>query len=172
MSRQQKSHLLEFDWIIPLSFWILLFISATIFGALVLSPKLEVYWGLQAEQKQNTERLESLAEEIEYLQRVVQALEHDPEFQAELAQIDLHPQGLVEERTTLNLQLSIPSGSLAPMNSADDSSALDETPDESWLVRQNRELVQDHILRNKLYLILAGLVLFSFIFLQDNSTAE
>ncbi|QDU81060.1 Septum formation initiator [Polystyrenella longa] len=168
MSHQQENELLEFDWIVSLLFWLFLFVAAAIFGVLALSPKLEVYWSLQAEQKQNAERLDSLQTEITYLQHVVDALEHDPEFQAELARIDLNPNRSVADEEVLDLSLSIGPAVVQrdqPHLHDEDSSSCRE----GWLVSKNRSFVQDRILRNKLYLVMAGLVVFAFVFLQDNS---
>ncbi|MEZ6045352.1 MAG: hypothetical protein R3C11_07160 [Planctomycetaceae bacterium] len=164
MRSQQQKNLLEFDWLVSLLFWVSLLAAAMIFAALVLSPKLEVYWSLQAEEQQNKERLIALQDEVGYLQNVVQALQHDPEFQAELARIELQAAAPAQETEVLDLHLSI---AAAPTMEASPQEQLEEQ--EGWVVNQNRSLVADQQLRNKLYLILAGLVLFSFVFLQDNS---
>ena len=169
MSRQQEQSLLEFDWIVSFLFWICLFAAGLIFGALVLSPKLEVYWGLEAERDRNAERLESLEQEVTYLGDVVTALQHDPTFQAELARIDLRPATPVGNEPTLDLHLSIASPRQHGEELVDELSA---EPSEGWLARKNRSLVEDQILRNKLYLILAGMILFAFVFLQDNPDEE
>lgn len=72
-----------------LPFWFVAFAAAGMFAAVTIAPGLDQETQLTARVHQLADDCRELAEANHYLDRVVDALQHDPEFTAELARAEL-----------------------------------------------------------------------------------
>ena len=75
----------EQRWFSPLLFWFCLLVSAFLFGAVLLTPRILTWTKLRYDYHQNQVELVSLENQVIYLHRVNDALENDPLFREELA---------------------------------------------------------------------------------------
>jgi hypothetical protein len=76
-----------------LAFWCSLFLAAGLFAVLALSPKLRTYRDLSHEYDGLERQLVSTERRTDCLAKVADALEHDPEFAAELARVNFDAPG-------------------------------------------------------------------------------
>lgn len=95
-----------------LAFWCCLFSAAGLFAALALAPKLHTYRELRREYIGMQQKLVGKERQVDYLQKVADALEHDPEYAAELARIDFGTDE-TEERIPVDPKLGL-SGAVTP----------------------------------------------------------
>jgi hypothetical protein len=89
-----------------LAFWCSLFIAAGLFAVLALSPKLRTYRDLSLEYDSLHRQLVSTERRTECLAKVADALEHDPDFAAELARVNFDAAG-GDERIPVGPQLRL-----------------------------------------------------------------
>jgi cell division protein FtsB len=78
-------------------FWLCLFAAVTLFGAVFLAPKLIALHRLEVRRSELALRLDRLEQRNTFLVRVIDALENDPEFTAEVARFDLNAAAPDEE---------------------------------------------------------------------------
>jgi len=76
------------DWTMSLAFWGTLLVAGILFAAVSLAPKLKTLGDLREEYAANQRRLVALERQADELERVAEALEHDPAFAAELAKVE------------------------------------------------------------------------------------
>ena len=74
--------------VISLLFWLCMIVSGVLFGVVSLSPKLLVYLQLRSQFDMNQRKLVALENQADQLQRVIDAMQHDKEFAAELTRIE------------------------------------------------------------------------------------
>ena len=76
-----------------LGFWLLLLVAAGCFAAVTLAPKMLQTLRLRQTYELRQHQLVALEDELSTLERVIEALEHDPAYAREMAQLDLekHP---------------------------------------------------------------------------------
>jgi hypothetical protein len=87
----------ESERLLPsLAFWFCLSIAAAIFAVVFLSPRLRTYRDLRRQYDGLERELVASEGNVDYLNRVVGALKHDPEFAAELARADFRVTGSEE----------------------------------------------------------------------------
>lgn len=72
------------SFLISLAFWMSLLVSATMYAAVALSPKLADWINVRQQYLSNAMRLQELEDEADYLERVAAALKSDPEFAGHL----------------------------------------------------------------------------------------
>ena len=89
-----------------LSFWCSLFLATGLFAVLVLAPKLRTYRELAREHESLERQLVTTERRTEALSKVTDALEHDPQFAAELARVNFDAAG-TEQRIPVGPQLSL-----------------------------------------------------------------
>jgi hypothetical protein len=89
-----------------LAFWASLFAAAGLFAVLALAPKLRTYRELSRDYDRLEHQLVATERRTESLAKVADALEHDPQFAAELARVDFDSPGK-EERIAVGPQLSL-----------------------------------------------------------------
>ena len=65
---------------ISMAFWSTLLVSAVMYAAVSLSPKLADWISIRQQHAANAVRLQGLEDEADYLERVAAALKSDPEF--------------------------------------------------------------------------------------------
>jgi len=68
------------SFLISVAFWSTLFVSALMYAAVSLSPKLADWISVRKQHAANVMRLQELDDEADYLERVAAALKSDPEF--------------------------------------------------------------------------------------------
>lgn len=78
------------SWLISLIFWSCLIAAAALYAAVALAPKLQKYLEVRHQFLTNQMQLVQIERETAYLKRVRDALENDPEFAAQMAQVDFH----------------------------------------------------------------------------------
>lgn len=66
--------------LISIAFWSTLLVSAVMYAAVSLSPKLADWISVRQQHAANAVRLQGLEDEADYLERVAAALKSDPEF--------------------------------------------------------------------------------------------
>jgi hypothetical protein len=81
-------------------------LSASLFATVFLAPRLRTFRDLRREYDGLQRELLTSERQVDYLQKVVDALRHDPEFAAELARVDFGVSGS-EERIPVAAQLSL-----------------------------------------------------------------
>ncbi len=91
---------------VALAFWASLFAAAGLFALLALAPKLRTYRELSRDYDRLEHQLVSTERRTESLAKVADALEHDPQFAAELARVDFDSPSK-EERIAVGPQLSL-----------------------------------------------------------------
>ena len=96
-----------------LAFWCSLFVAAGLFAVLALAPKLRTYRELSREYDGLHRQLVSTERRAECLAKVADALEHDPQFAAELARVNFDASG-GEDRIPVGPQLSLAAWDAAP----------------------------------------------------------
>jgi hypothetical protein len=79
-----------------LAFWCCLAVSAAIFATVFLAPRLRTWRDLQREYDGRQRELIASERQVDYLQKVVEALRHDLQFAAELARVDFGVSGSEE----------------------------------------------------------------------------
>jgi hypothetical protein len=89
-----------------LAFWCCLAVAASLFATVFLAPRLRTFRDLRREYDGLERELVTSERHVDYLQKVVDALRHDPEFAAELARVDFGVSGS-EERIPVAPQLSL-----------------------------------------------------------------
>jgi hypothetical protein len=80
------------SWLKSLSFWLCLLVSATLFGAVSLAPRVRDTIRLDHAYRQNQWELVRTEDQIQQMQRIALALRNDAEFLQRLAEADLHAQ--------------------------------------------------------------------------------
>ena len=90
-----------------LACWFCLLLAAVLYAAVALSPKLVALTLLRHEHEQNQERLVALEKQVERIERISEALEHDPEFNAALARADFEQVRPGEQRITVQPHLAL-----------------------------------------------------------------
>ncbi len=68
------------SFLMSIAFWISLLVSAVMYAAVSLSPKLADWISVRQQHAANAGRLQELEDEADYLERVAAALKSDPEF--------------------------------------------------------------------------------------------
>jgi hypothetical protein len=87
----------EAERLLPsLAFWFCLAFSAAILATVFLSPRLRTYRDLKRQYDGFERELIASEGDVDYLHRVVDALQHDPDFAAELARADFSVSGSEE----------------------------------------------------------------------------
>lgn len=152
-----------------LAFWCCLAASALLFAALALAPRLRTYRDLRHDYEGRQRQLVARERHVDYLRRVVDALEHDPQYAAELARADFGVAG-EEERISVDPQLSL-RGAGAPPNDAVVAKDVPRKPFlqiclESSLIDS---LCDDPAVRTSLMTACTLLVIVGFFFLSDSN---
>lgn len=77
------------SWVVSLCFWMTLVLAAVIYSGVALSPKLAEWISAREQFAGNAAQLVQLENDIEYLERVKDALESDPQFAFRLAEASM-----------------------------------------------------------------------------------
>ena len=145
--------------VISLLFWLCMAISAILFGMVSLSPKLLVYLQLRSHFDVNQRKLVALETQADQLQRVIDAMQTDKEFAAELTRIEFDAARPDEEVIPVDFPLKRDARAV--------ETPLPEIPVEHvWYEPVVKNLASDSRLRTSLLGAAAMLVVASFTLLQ------
>lgn len=97
-------------WGTAFAFWGTLLAAGMLFAAVSFAPKLKRLADLDAEYAANQLRLVEMERQAIGLEKVVEALEHDPAFAAELARLEFAAGRSGEERITVPEELRLGAG--------------------------------------------------------------
>lgn len=151
--------------VISLAFWTGLLTAAGLFAAVNLSPRLVTLLKLRDEQYANQTRLVSLEKQARQLERVVEALEHDPAFAAEMARLEFDALRPGEEVIAVDRTLA-----LDARHAATAEPARQET--RAWYLPAVELVATRRELRNTLLLTAAVLVIVAFTWLQESTAGQ
>ncbi len=146
-----------------LGFWSLLLVAAGCFAAVTLAPKMLQTLRLRQTYELRQHQLVALEGELSTLHRVIDALEHDPAYAREMAQLDLEKHSTNEDVIQVDPELR-----LDPRTATTASHVSTRPPTDPWeptLV----VLATDTTLRTALLSAAATLLLAAFTFLHDGS---
>lgn len=147
-------------WVTSLLFWLCLVLAASMYGGVALAPKLLSWLTLKQEHYTHQVRLVELERKVKYLGRVVDAMENDAEFAAQLARVDFDAARPGDERIAVDPMLSLDARERPAA-----TPALPRTA--SLLAPLLRQVTDRPELRRALLTIAAALILFAFTFLQE-----
>ena len=162
---RSESHESRLGWLVSLLFWSCLLIAATCYALVALAPKLVTHFGIREDRYANQVRLVALERQVSYLERVVQALESDPAFAAQLARIDFDASRPGEERIAVGAELSLNAREVAASDHVDEVQS-------HWYAPALQRLANDTKLRRQLLVVAALLTVFSFTFLQESQSPQ
>lgn len=161
-TRPADSHESRMTWLVSLAFWIFLLCAACCYSAVALAPRFLTYLNLKSEQYANQVRLVRLEQQVEYLKRVADALEHEPEFAAEMARIDFDATRPGDERIAVKADLTLD----ARVADSTTSLPIARMP---WYGPMVYALAKDERTRQLLLTVSIILVIVAFTFLQESS---
>lgn len=79
------------SFFMSVSFWLTLTVAGVMYAAVALSPKLAAWINVRQQYVTNATRLTQLEDEVDYLERVAEALKTDPEFAKRLIRANQNP---------------------------------------------------------------------------------
>src|SRR5579871_4301670 len=94
-------------WLGSLFCWLCLLLAAAIYAGLTLSPKLLTLLLIQNEHESNERRLIRIRNDVEAMDKIAQALEKDPEFNAAMARADFEKERPGEQRIRVEAHLKL-----------------------------------------------------------------
>lgn len=140
-------------------------VAGALYAAVALSPKLVVYLHLRDEHYRTQVKLVTLEHRVLYLKKVMHALEHDPNFAAEQARVELGAERPGDERIAVDESLHFtPDADFDP--SVFKSSIL------PWYISLLEVFATDQKTRRGLLIAAACLSLFAFTFLQESQASQ
>ncbi|MGC1274122.1 MAG: hypothetical protein WBC44_10480 [Planctomycetaceae bacterium] len=95
------------DWAMSFAFWGVLLVAGALFATVALAPKLHTLVEQKADYATNQRRLVELEHRADELERVAEAIEHDPEFAAELAKVEFTAGRPGDERIAVHKELQL-----------------------------------------------------------------
>lgn len=152
------------SWLVSLAFWLSLLFSAALYAAVALSPKLLAMVTLNQQREENQLRLVAVEKQVQQLQKVIEALKHDPSFAKELARTDFETAPADEHRIPVDTHLSIDLRSAGPNLSVTPSNL-------PWYAPLLNAIGNNRKAGNTLLTIAALLVLYAFTFLQERRSS-
>jgi hypothetical protein len=146
-------------WIVSPAFWLCLVLAAVLYATVALAPKLLTHLLLKHEYYAHQVRLVTLERKAQYLGKVVHALEHDPDFAAELARIDFAAARPGDERIPVDPSLSLEARTEPAL-----STSAAKLP---WYTPLVRRLATERRLRTATLAFAALLLVAAFTFLNE-----
>lgn len=155
----------KFGWSISLAFWLTLLCAAGMYGVVALSPKLLTHLVLRNQFFANQVRLVSLEREVNYLDRVLKAMESDPEFKQQLAHSSFDTKRNGSERIDVQASLKLDARLSEPAG----SSAEVGLP---WYGFLLTGFAENQSLRHTLLIVASVLTVMSFTFLHESQEQQ
>ena len=153
------------DWLTSLAFWLCLVFASFSYALVVLSPKLLTSFTLDQQRHVNQLKLVELEKQVTHMQKVIEALQHDPAFAKQLAHTDF-------ERHRGEIERIPVSGSLALIARPTCPDLAMPLPDLPWYSPVLRGVAHHRSVSNALLLVSAGIILYAFACLHDRSAAS
>ena len=155
----------RFSMLVSLLFWLTLIVSASLYSAVALSPKLLSYIELRNQHFQNQVVLVDLEDQVQHLERVATALESDPEFADELARVEFDASRPGDQRVAVQqtLWLDRPDSLSSPVAEAHTL---------PWYTPLIRAFAGNQELRNYSLAAAAILILMAFTFLHESQEPQ
>lgn len=148
------------SWAVSLCFWLTLILAAGVYATVALAPKVAVWSQVRFEHRRNAADLIRLEQDVDYLERVQEALETDPEFVERLA-------GLSQQNADDGQEFIPVSGTLLFGYTAEQADSRLQRPAEPRFHGLIMALATHVRLRTGLLTFAAGLTIFAFAFLND-----
>lgn len=148
--------------LVSLMFWTALLVAAVLFAAVTLAPRLTTLIDLRDEHYVHQLKLVALEQQTRQLERVVTALERDPDFAAEMARLEFDALRPGEEVIAVDGNLALDARQMPPAAAAPETSR-------AWYLPALQRLASQRDLRHLLLLTAAVLVVTSFTWLQESS---
>lgn len=145
-------------------FWLILLVAATLYAGVALAPKIIQWQRWQQVYVAQRYQLVEQEDQVEALQRMVQALDQDPQFVAELVRLELDTTAAGEEVIPVDDELTHDPRTVASTMPHGTPLAVAD-PWEPWLL----VLATYDSLRTGLLTAAAILVIAAFTFLHDGS---
>tara|TARA_R110002049_G_scaffold68849_3_gene178304 strand:- start:606 stop:1244 length:639 start_codon:yes stop_codon:yes gene_type:complete len=162
---QNQNEESRIGWMISLTFWILLFIAASLFAAVVLAPRYLSYLNLRNEYLTNQVQLVSLENQVEYLKEIAHSLENDPEFRSEVARVDFDATSPGEERIAVEPDHALDVPQWNPNQKASVTSR-------AWYIPMLGVLSENQNVRSSILLTAAVIIVLAFTFLHESQTPQ
>ena len=102
------------DGLRSVAYWLLFSTALSLYAVVALAPKALTYLELKQQHYANQVELVSWEQQVEYLGKVTEALQHDPRFAEELARQDLDATRPGEERIAVDGALTLEALPAAP----------------------------------------------------------
>lgn len=150
---------------ISLAFWVALGTAAVLFATVNLSPRLAALLELRDEHYANQLRLVALEKQARQLERVVEALEHDPAFAAEMARLEFDALRPGEEVISVDRKLALDARRAATIEP-------ERQATRAWYLPAVEIVATSQDVRNTLLLAAAVLVIASFTWLQESTAGQ
>ncbi|WP_145460205.1 hypothetical protein [Gimesia panareensis] len=164
-TKQNQHEESRIGWMISLTFWLLLFLAASLFAAVVLSPRYLSYLELRNEYLSNQVQLVTLENQVEYLKQIAHSLEHDPEFRSEVARVDFDAVRPGEERIAVDPDLALDLPKWNPRRKIPVTSR-------AWYVPMLSVLSENQKIRSSILLTAGVIVVLSFTFLHESQSRQ
>jgi len=133
--------------------------SAVLFASVSLAPRLVEWHELKLSTLDRQQQLVEVEQHIQHLEKVVQALEHDPHFQAEIVRREI---GAPAEGESIPLEKSLTVDLMVPNVSAPNIPLV--TP---WYIPILKALSVPSDWRRRVLWVSAGFCLFAFVALRE-----
>lgn len=147
-------------WVASLAFWMCLLFSAMLYASIALSPKLLAYLTLRQECDTHQLRLVGLEQQISHIQKVIEAMKHDPSFAKEMARVDFDAVKSDEERIPVDSDMT---QTVRPGV----ANLHVPPPDLPWFTPILRVLAYNRLIGNTVLAISAATILYAFTSLGD-----
>ncbi len=139
--------------------------AAGLYASVALAPKLLMYLTLKNQYYGTQVRLVSLEQEVSDLHKVVEALENEPDFAAQLARVDFDAARPGDERISVDSNLTLDSR----MNDASVAIPVSTLP---WYGPFLKVLAQNGKLRTLIMVLSAGLIIVAFTFVHESQADQ
>jgi len=147
-------------WTVSLWFWLCLLFAASLYGVVALTPGWSASLKMQDEYDRNQRQLVALEQRTGYLRQVVDALQTDPNFAAELARVDFDAAHPGDERIPVGPDLVLHASVPQP-------STTIRIGSHTWLRRLLEMGAHNQAVRWAILGFSAVLVLFAFVLLPN-----
>lgn len=145
----------EQRWFAPLLFWLCLVIAVALFASVFLAPKILTWTKLRHDYHSNQLELVAMEKQVQYLDRVADALKNDPQFSEEIARIDFHALEPDTERLSVKNSLN----PIMTINAPEQRIQSRKLP---WYVPFLESFIQHPDLRNIFLLLSAFIAIMAF----------
>lgn len=152
-------------WVTSLAFWLCLLAAAGLYAGVALSPRLLDFLTLRRDYHENQLQLVAVERQVGHLQKVIDALRHDPAFAREQARADFDVAAGNEQRIPVDGHLTLNIGTGKP-----DLSVI--PPDLPWYAVLLQLIAHSRGLSNGMLVASGLLTVYAFAFLQEKRLSQ